>query len=133
MICLVKHHSNHELFQRILQHCDSLKKNEDASKVEGNQEIQMEKVHIELKCPLSFQRIKVPVKGRECVHDSCVDLESMILFNKSANRQWRCPICKKKSHQLIINQVLHKIIRENSHLNLAGVTFSRDGSYTLTE
>jgi hypothetical protein len=53
-------------------------------------------------------------------------------MNKSANRQWRCPICKKKSHQLVVNEVLSKIIKENSHLNLAGVTFNMDGTFTLT-
>ena len=90
----------------------------------------MEKVYIELKCVFSLSRIEIPVKGRECEHDNCVDLRNSISFN---NRSWRCPICKKKSHYVRINRKLHKIIKDNKHLNIAGVTFLKDGTYAITE
>lgn len=132
MVCLVKSYTNRELFQRISTSEAYLSK-KGIHNVGLEAEIEMEKVYVELKCPLSFQKIKVPIKGRECVHDACVDLESMILFNKSSNRLWKCPICRKKIHRIVVNEILYSIIKNNPSLNLVGVTFYLDGSFDLVE
>mmetsp|Transcript_20093 Transcript_20093/g.36296 ORF Transcript_20093/g.36296 Transcript_20093/m.36296 type:complete len:328 (-) Transcript_20093:33-1016(-) len=47
------------------------------------------KYKLELTCPLSAGRLKVPVRGQHCRHVECFDLESL---RHSAPKAWRCPM-----------------------------------------
>lgn len=129
MICLVRTIPKSELHNKILNKWDSVKKEDD---IIGFQEgdLEMERVYVELKCPLGLHTIKVPVRGSECVHENCVDLNNVIAFS---SRQWRCPICKKKAHNLQVNRRLYNIILQNPKINIAGVTFFKDGGFNVTE
>lgn len=42
-----------------------------------------------LTCPISAERLKVPVRGQHCKHVECFDLESL---RHSVPKGWRCPI-----------------------------------------
>eukprot|EP00929_Paragymnodinium_shiwhaense_P084450 TRINITY_DN45155_c0_g1_i2.p1 TRINITY_DN45155_c0_g1~~TRINITY_DN45155_c0_g1_i2.p1 ORF type:complete len:337 (-),score=75.89 TRINITY_DN45155_c0_g1_i2:82-1092(-) len=42
-----------------------------------------------LACPLSGQRLRVPVRGVQCEHLECVDLESL---RHAAPNGWKCPL-----------------------------------------
>jgi hypothetical protein len=44
---------------------------------------------VPLTCPLSGVVLKVPVRGQDCQHIDCFDLES---FRRSATAGWRCPM-----------------------------------------
>lgn len=51
-----------------------------------------------LRCPISHQRIKIPVRGLKCTHLGCFDLEAYVLtvLQPSVVQQSsksRCPIC----------------------------------------
>ncbi|KAH1223328.1 E4 SUMO-protein ligase PIAL2 [Glycine max] len=47
---------------------------------------------ISLNCPISFTRIKTPVKGHSCKHFQCFDFDNFININ-SKRPSWRCPRC----------------------------------------
>ncbi|MED6156478.1 hypothetical protein PIB30_014697 [Stylosanthes scabra] len=49
---------------------------------------------ISLNCPISFTRIKTPVKGRSCNHFQCFDFDNFIKMN-STLPSWRCPRCSQ--------------------------------------
>ncbi|XP_061344047.1 E4 SUMO-protein ligase PIAL2 isoform X2 [Gastrolobium bilobum] len=49
---------------------------------------------ISLNCPISFTRIKTPVKGRLCKHFQCFDFDNFIKIN-SRRPSWRCPHCNQ--------------------------------------
>ncbi|KAK7308961.1 hypothetical protein RJT34_05327 [Clitoria ternatea] len=49
---------------------------------------------ISLNCPISFTRIKVPVKGHSCKHFQCFDFHNFINMN-SSRPSWRCPHCNQ--------------------------------------
>ncbi|XP_027914324.1 E4 SUMO-protein ligase PIAL2 isoform X3 [Vigna unguiculata] len=49
---------------------------------------------ISLNCPISFTRIKTPVKGRSCKHFQCFDFNNFISIN-SKRPSWRCPHCNQ--------------------------------------
>ena len=77
-----------------------------------HEEIQtLTKTTISLKCPLSLERIKIPVKGINCKHLQCFDLESYLELNLVTKKEkktiggfelddvfvylysyWRCPV-----------------------------------------
>ncbi|KAL0076053.1 MIZ/SP-RING zinc finger-domain-containing protein [Phycomyces blakesleeanus] len=61
-----------------------------------NDEILMrqENVKLNLRCPISFVRIELPVKGINCQHPDCFDLASYLATN-SNNLKWKCPHCNK--------------------------------------
>lgn len=52
-------------------------------------------------CPLAFSRIRYPVRGSACRHDSFFDLEAYLGFQKQAGL-FLCPIC---SHSLPLEQL----------------------------
>ncbi|XP_027359645.1 E4 SUMO-protein ligase PIAL2-like isoform X2 [Abrus precatorius] len=49
---------------------------------------------ISLNCPISFTRIKIPVKGHSCKHFQCFDFDNFINMN-SKRPSWRCPHCNQ--------------------------------------
>ncbi|XP_022643149.1 E4 SUMO-protein ligase PIAL2 isoform X2 [Vigna radiata var. radiata] len=49
---------------------------------------------ISLNCPISFTRIKTPVKGRSCKHFQCFDFNNFLSIN-SKRPSWRCPHCNQ--------------------------------------
>ena len=49
-----------------------------------------------LRCPVSMQTIKTPVRGKKCMHLSCFDLETYLENNsKVSGGRWRCFICEE--------------------------------------
>ncbi|CAK8998708.1 unnamed protein product [Durusdinium trenchii] len=48
-----------------------------------------------LRCPLTMERLKEPVRGLHCKHLQCVELEAFLITASSRcfQRRWRCPIC----------------------------------------
>ncbi|KAK2400670.1 E3 SUMO-protein ligase SIZ1 [Trifolium repens] len=49
---------------------------------------------ISLNCPISFTRIKTPVKGCSCKHFQCFDFDNFIEIN-CKTPSWRCPHCNQ--------------------------------------
>ena len=47
-----------------------------------------------LRCPISYQRMAIPVRGNKCHHFQCFDLDSY-LEKGAADGCWQCPICNK--------------------------------------
>ncbi|KAE9606549.1 putative E3 SUMO protein ligase [Lupinus albus] len=59
----------------------------DSDIIEGHSQIS-------LNCPISFTRIKTPVKGRSCKHFQCFDFDNFINIS-SRKPSWRCPHCNQ--------------------------------------
>jgi E3 SUMO-protein ligase PIAS1 len=57
-------------------------------------EIEEGPFRISLNCPISFSRIKIPVKGHLCKHLQCFDFENYVDIN-SRRPSWRCPHCNQ--------------------------------------
>ncbi|XP_022995762.1 E4 SUMO-protein ligase PIAL2-like isoform X1 [Cucurbita maxima] len=94
---------------------------------------------ISLNCPISYTRIKVPVKSRSCKHLQvsischgiwkCFDFYNFIGIN-SRRPSWRCPHCNQYICFLDIrvDQNMMKVIREVAE-NVTEVIISADGSW----
>lgn len=53
---------------------------------------------IDLRCPISLDRIITPAHGVDCEHVRCFDLDSYIAVNRTTsniNLRWKCPVCYK--------------------------------------
>lgn len=68
---------------------------------------------IPLVCPLSSERVKVPVRGLFCTHFQCFDLQNyLVVVSNTANPRWVCPLCKKPSYSLRVDCIIAAIIAE---------------------
>ena len=80
--------------------------------------------------------IKTPVKGAFCNHINCFSLENYLYANeKNVLRKWRCPICKLKAYDLIVDEYFVEILKKSQLKNIqtTEVTFNSNGEYTYVE
>ncbi|XP_019186113.1 PREDICTED: E4 SUMO-protein ligase PIAL2-like isoform X2 [Ipomoea nil] len=84
---------------------------------------------ISLNCPISFKRIKTPVKGQSCKHLQCFDYQNYIDIN-SRRPSWRCPHCNQQAcfTDIRIDQDMVKVLKEVGE-NVTDVILSSDGSW----
>ncbi|XP_010915781.1 uncharacterized protein [Elaeis guineensis] len=68
---------------------------------------------ISLNCPISFKRIKTPVKGHLCKHHQCFDYDNFMEVNLR-KPSWHCPCCNTPTSyiDLRIDQNMVKILKE---------------------
>ncbi|ELP92230.1 hypothetical protein EIN_118040 [Entamoeba invadens IP1] len=86
-----------------------LKQEEKSVKCE---DVSVGKTQINLRCPLSFQMIQIPVRGCECKHTTVVNLKGMLDYCLN-NCYWNCPICEKPCYfsMITIDQHLKTLIQ----------------------
>ncbi|XP_071705334.1 E4 SUMO-protein ligase PIAL2-like [Rutidosis leptorrhynchoides] len=68
---------------------------------------------VSLKCPISFSRIKIPVKGHTCKHLQCFDYNNYVDINLR-RPLWRCPHCSQSVcfHDIRLDQSMVKVLKE---------------------
>ncbi|CAL9121326.1 unnamed protein product [Musa textilis] len=109
-------------------------------KLDLNSDIIEAASRITLTCPISFKRIKTPVKGHLCKHHQCFDYDSFMEIN-SRKPFWRCPSCSAPTSciDLRIDQKMTKatscmmyfllqILQEVGE-NVADIVIFADGSW----
>ncbi|PSS11366.1 E4 SUMO-protein like [Actinidia chinensis var. chinensis] len=100
-----------------------------AAAVDSDTEIIEGPSRISLNCPISFRRIKTPVKGHSCKHRQCFDFDNFVDIN-SRRPSWRCPTCNQCICyiDICIDQNMVKTLREVGE-NVVDVIISADGSW----
>ncbi|KAJ0962930.1 hypothetical protein J5N97_028052 [Dioscorea zingiberensis] len=86
---------------------------------------------ISINCPISFRRIKTPVKGYLCKHHQCFDHDNFMEMN-SRKPSWRCPCCNQPVSciDLRIDQNMVKILGEVGD-DVNDVIINADGSWKV--
>ena len=77
----------------------------------NNNEVVCAATRVSLKDPLLLCRIKTPVRGANCLHLQCIDLESFLTYSHQSG-VWQCPICLQplKSNDLVIDDKMKQIL-----------------------
>ena len=98
--CLLHHlptSLSHHLPNCLSHHLPTLVKRNFANGLGGSNasddQVEQTAVKIVLKCPVTYKRITLPARGRDCKHIQCFDLESYLQLNCERGT-WRCPVCK---------------------------------------
>jgi hypothetical protein len=60
----------------------------------GDSDIMVTDTDVSLTDPLSMARIKTPVRGANCKHFACMDLEVFVEY-QLRHRQWKCAVCSE--------------------------------------
>ena len=99
--------------------------------ISNDEELKQDSTPICVKCPISMRYIKVAVRGKECTHVQCYDLETfIIIFGKNA----QCPECGKMVTAFVVDDFITQMAKLAEEKNTFTVYIHRDGSYTfLTE
>ncbi|CAN0841190.1 E4 SUMO-protein ligase PIAL2 [Linum grandiflorum] len=84
---------------------------------------------ISLNCPISFSRIKFPVKGSLCKHLQCFDFGNYVEIN-SKRPSWRCPHCNQNVSydDIRVDQNIVQVLKEVGD-SITHVNISADGSW----
>ncbi|KAL3635620.1 hypothetical protein CASFOL_020167 [Castilleja foliolosa] len=82
---------------------------------------------ISLNCPISFTRIRTPVKGHSCKHIQCFDFDNYVGIN-SRRPFWRCPHCNQHVcfTDLRIDQKLVEVLKK-AEANVDNIIIYPDG------
>ncbi|CAD8118330.1 unnamed protein product [Paramecium sonneborni] len=72
-------------------------------------------VSINLIDPLTYQQLQIPVRGKNCQHLNCFDLNSFLIFySQSIKSRWACPYCHLTTtiDQLQIDYVQLRLLQD---------------------
>lgn len=99
-------------------------------------------ITINLFDPFSACRIfDVPVRGRNCLHHDCFDLETFLQTRRrkqptwpTAVDEWKCPLCKAdvRPPNLIVDGFMEEVrakLSEQNLLNTRAIVVEQDGSW----
>jgi len=97
---------------------------------------------IDLADPFTTTMWVTPVRGRNCPHKECFDLEAFLLSRTSRRKenglnspeQWKCPICKNDARppMLVLDEFLlevRKTLEKNGQLDARAILVKEDGSW----
>ncbi|KAF9955343.1 SUMO ligase siz1 [Modicella reniformis] len=87
---------------------------------------------LSLKCPLGFQRIKIPCRSSYCQHLQCFDAFTFFNLNEQTPT-WTCPVCNRSMHswEEIVVDGYFKDILSSTPYNLESITVQADGTWEL--
>jgi len=51
---------------------------------------------VKITCPITLTPLKYPVKGDNCKHLTCFDLQNYLVMNQKA-KTFKCPVCNLKT------------------------------------
>ncbi|BFU25632.1 SP-RING zinc finger domain containing protein [Entamoeba histolytica HM-1:IMSS-B] len=92
-------------------------------------EIIEEQQVLSLRCPISFQTIEIPVRGKRCSHLRTFDMKSFIETAQKSG-YYECPLCSEpiQPSDLIIDQQMESILKEmKDKPNVEEVVVTQDG------
>jgi hypothetical protein len=92
---------------------------------------------LKLRCPLSFERVVIPVRGETCVHLQCFGLGAYLESNmkmRAMNNRWTCPVCTNvlKPLDLRVDAYVEKVLAETPP-HIDEVQIMEDGGYRCIE
>jgi len=92
---------------------------------------------LKLRCPLSFERCTIPVRGEQCQHLQCFGLQAYLESNmkmRALNNRWTCPVCScvLRPQDLRVDSYVEKVLSETPE-HIDEVLIMQDGNYRCIE
>ena len=87
-------------------------------------------------CTFGFSVIKTPARGKLCKHVQCFSLENMVLFAEATvPRRWRCPICKNKCFEIVIDGYMQKILNgfKEQGIVVKEISFDKEANFAVNK
>lgn len=92
---------------------------------------------LKLRCPLSFERVVIPVRGETCQHLQCFGLGAYLESNvkmRALNNRWTCPVCANvlRPRDLRIDGYVDRVLGETQE-HVEEVLIMPEGQYRVIE
>jgi len=92
---------------------------------------------LRLRCPLSFERVQIPVRGVQCMHLQCFGLGAYLESNskmRAMNNRWTCPVCSivLRPQDLRIDSYVERVLVDTPE-SVEEVVILQDGTYRVVE
>ena len=90
---------------------------------------------LNLKCPITLERLKEPVRGIHCQHLQCFDLDAYLTINRQVgafNNRWQCPVCTLilRPADLSFDPYVEEVLVSTS-ADVGEVVVAIDGSWSV--
>jgi predicted RNA-binding Zn-ribbon protein involved in translation (DUF1610 family) len=87
-----------------------------------------------LTCPISMTFISHPVRGVNCRHIWCFDLETFVHLQNTRTNSWKCPKCPNYVYDLVYDHYIKDILEAAASENNKGpAEIFPDGTFKLNE
>ncbi|BGP21135.1 zinc finger, MIZ-type protein [Rhodotorula toruloides] len=95
----------------------------------SDEDVEASSFRLELKDPLSFLRIAIPIRSAHCSHIACFDASIWFEMNEQTP-QWQCPICNKtlKVDDIVVDGYFDDILKICPS-SVESVTVEPDGTW----
>lgn len=93
-------------------------------------------LNFSLACPISQRRIDRPVRGKNCTHIQCFDLQPFLQSNQHVTgSRWRCGVCEQflSVGDLLECGLYKAMLREAGSDDVCAVYQTRTGSWKLND
>ncbi|OMJ67665.1 hypothetical protein SteCoe_35108 [Stentor coeruleus] len=101
------------------------------AKFTDDNEIEQSSVKLNMKCPYTLKTIKTPVRGKECSHLSCFDLQTFIDIQRYESYTWKCPICKGFAYEVYVDKFIEEVLLKCSNTDrLEAIQLKSNCEYT---
>jgi hypothetical protein len=77
-------------------------------------------------CPYTRERVKIPIRGKYCMHFNCICLRTLIATHQ-ATRSWNCPLCDEKLNEARVDIWVYNMLIDNQ--KGTEVLVREDGTY----
>lgn len=139
VVLLVRKLKTQDLVEKVLKNCRlPVKESKEFIKEKFMQmkDLQISEIKVDLLCKITYTLIDVPIRGVMCTHIDCFSLKFYIQsMQANSMRKWVCPLCRKMSSSLVVDEYLMQILNEarTTGEDLTKVYFLSDGSYKFTK
>ncbi|BGO98903.1 E3 SUMO-protein ligase pli1 [Rhodotorula toruloides] len=95
----------------------------------SDEDVEASSFRLDLKDPLSFLRIAIPIRSAHCSHIACFDASIWFEMNEQTP-QWQCPICNKtlKVDDIVVDGYFEDILKICPS-SVESVTVEPDGTW----
>lgn len=109
---------------------NEIKKNLDDQTNNLDQSLSLDKIIVSFVDVFDLQLIKTPAKGKYCQHLQCFSLENFLKsMENTFPKKWKCPICKIKCFDIIIEGHFLDLINKNE--GASEVTFFKNDTFQI--
>jgi len=116
--------------------CASLARQQNRQKGNSDDIVCMSSDKLCLRCPITMERIKDPVRGIQCQHLQCFSLDAYLQSNRQMrafNNRWKCPVCTLilRPDDLTFDPYVDEVLAATSE-EVDEVVVSVDGSWRVS-
>eukprot|EP00297_Palpitomonas_bilix_P004616 CAMPEP_0113879122 /NCGR_PEP_ID=MMETSP0780_2-20120614/7061_1 /TAXON_ID=652834 /ORGANISM="Palpitomonas bilix" /LENGTH=698 /DNA_ID=CAMNT_0000865665 /DNA_START=268 /DNA_END=2365 /DNA_ORIENTATION=+ /assembly_acc=CAM_ASM_000599 len=104
---------------------------------EQDAEVEVDKVTVDLQCPISRMRMETPARGLQCTHMQCFDARWFMTVFEGSRNQRKCTVCQKPIptlKDLVVDDLQVKILQTlKNDPGALSVHLAKNGTWSVAD